>query len=275
MTVIADGPSPAQTELHAVRKRPRFQMSRTVFALMLREMATTYGSSAGGYIWSILEPVLGIAMLAILFSMAMRSPPIGDNFTLFYASGYLPFIMFLQLSNKIARSVNYSRPFLAYPCVTFMDALIARLLLNGLTSVVVFAVVMFGVFAIYNLDFYLDVGAVAVSLGLTLLLAAGVGVLNCFLMTSFPVYDRIWSILTRPLFLISGVLFTYSSMPPVAQEVLWYNPVMHTVGLMREGLYPTYQGEYISIAYVMLISLITLFFGLLLLVRHFKRLLEA
>lgn len=275
MTVIADGPLPAQTELHAVRKRPRFQMSRTVFALMLREMATTYGSSAGGYIWSILEPVLGIAMLAILFSMAMRSPPIGDNFTLFYASGYLPFIMFLQLSNKIARSVNYSRPFLAYPCVTFMDALIARLLLNGLTSVVVFAVVMFGVFAIYNLDFYLDVGAVAVSLGLTLLLAAGVGVLNCFLMTSFPVYDRIWSILTRPLFLISGVLFTYSSMPPVAQEVLWYNPVMHTVGLMREGLYPTYQGEYISIAYVMLISLITLFFGLLLLVRHFKRLLEA
>lgn len=275
MTVIADGPLPAQTELHAVRKRPRFQMSRTVFALMLREMATTYGSSAGGYIWSILEPVLGIAMLAILFSMAMRSPPIGDNFTLFYASGYLPFIMFLQLSNKIARSVNYSRPFLAYPCVTFMDALIARLLLNGLTSVVVFAVVMFGVFAIYNLDFYLDVGAVAVSLGLTLLLAAGVGVLNCFLMTSFPVYDRIWSILTRPLFLISGVLFTYSSMPPVAQEVLWYNPLMHTVGLMREGLYPTYQGEYISIAYVMLISLITLFFGLLLLVRHFKRLLEA
>ncbi|MGM2810355.1 hypothetical protein, partial [Bacillus cereus group sp. Bce027] len=79
MTVIADGPSPAQTELHAVRKRPRVQMSRTVFALMLREMATTYGSFAGGYIWSILEPVLGIAMLAILFSMAMRSPPIGDN----------------------------------------------------------------------------------------------------------------------------------------------------------------------------------------------------
>jgi capsular polysaccharide transport system permease protein len=44
--------------------------------------------------------------------------------------------------------------------------------------------------------------------------------------------------------------------------------------LMRKGLYPTYGGEYISPGYVAVVAAVTLFFGLLLLVRHFKRLLE-
>ena len=53
----------AGSQLHHVRKRPRFQMGRTVVALMLREMATTYGRSAGGYAWAILDPVLGVTLL--------------------------------------------------------------------------------------------------------------------------------------------------------------------------------------------------------------------
>ena len=53
-------------------------MGRTVLALMLREMATTYGRSAGGYLWAILDPVLGIALLSVLFSLALRHPPRAD-----------------------------------------------------------------------------------------------------------------------------------------------------------------------------------------------------
>lgn len=250
-------------------------MARTVWALMLREMATTYGKSAGGYIWAILEPVLGIAMLSVIFSLALRSPPMGNNFPLFYASGFLPFIMFNSLSNKIARSVQFSRPFMAYPCVTFMDTLIARLLLNGLTAVVIATIVIIGIHVIYDLPLLIDFQALALAYGIGVFLAAGIGTLNCFIMTSFPVYEQIWAILTRPLFLISGIFFTYESMPPLAQEILWYNPLIHLVGLMRRGIYPIYDGEYISISYVLMISYITMFFGLLLLVRHFKRLMES
>lgn len=270
-------PSPAtpQKPLHNVRKRPRFQMARIVLALMLREIATTYGRSAGGYVWAILDPVLGIALLSVMFSVALRSPPIGDNFPLFYASGYLPFAMFNSLSQKLARSVQFSRPFMGYPCVTFMDLLVARLVLNGLTDIVVVAIVLTGIAMIYDLPFWIDLGTLALALGLAIFLAAGVGTLNCFIMTSFPVYERIWSIITRPLFLISGVFFTFDIMPPAAQAVLWYNPLIHLVGLMRKSLYPTYGGEYISVAYVALIAAITLCFGLMLLVRHFKRLMES
>lgn len=258
-----------------VRRCPRFQMGRTVMALMLREMATTYGRSAGGYLWAILDPVLGVALLSILFSIALHRPPIGENFALFYASGYLPFSMFNTLSQKMSRSVQFSRPFMSYPRVTFMDTLVARLLLNGLTDVVVMAIILLGIMAIYGLPFQIDIGIMALALSLIILLSAGVGTLNCFLMTSFPIYERIWLIMTRPLFLISGVFFTFDAMPAATREVLWYNPLIHLVGLVRKSLYPTYGGEYISVGYVALIGLVTLFFGLLLLVRHFTRLMES
>lgn len=265
----------APSRLHAVRKRPRFQMARTVMALMLREMSTTYGRSAGGYFWAILDPVLGIALLSVIFSLALQSPMLGTNFPLFYASGYLPFAMTLSLINKIAASVRFSRPFMAYPCVTFMDALFARLLLNGLTNLVVTAIVILGIMLFFDLPLWANLGAISASIGLGVLLAAGVGTLNCYLMTSFPVYEQVWVIATRPLFLISGIFFTLSSLPHEAQEVLWYNPLIHIIGLMRRGLYPTYHGEYISITYVVVLSSVMLFFGLLLLSRHFKRLMES
>lgn len=273
--IASQKPVRSSTRLHAVRKRPRFQMLRTVFALVLREISTTYGRSAGGYFWAVLEPVLSIAFLSIVFSLALRSPPIGSNFPLFYATGFLPFSLALGTIGKVASSVRFSRPFMAYPCVTFMDALIARLLLAGITGTVVISFVMLVIMMMFGLPVWADLRSVATSIGLALLLGAGIGSLNCFLSTSFPIYEQVWSIATRPLFLMSAVFFTFESLPRIARDVLWYNPLVHLIGLMRRGLYPTYDGAYISIGYVVLVSTVTLFFGLLLLSRHFKRLMEA
>lgn len=273
--IASQRPDRRATRLHAVRKRPRFQMARTVMALVLREISTTYGKSAGGYVWAVLEPVLGIALLSIIFSLALRSPPMGSNFPLFYATGFLPFSLAMSIINKVSSSVRFSRPFMAYPCVTFMDALIARLLLAGITGAVVIGIVLSGIMLMFGLPLWADLSSVAISIGLAILLGAGVGSLNCFLSTSFPIYDQVWNIATRPLFLMSAVFFIFDSMPRIAREILWYNPLVHLVGLMRRGIYPTYEGAYISVGYVLLVSMVTLFFGLLLLSRHFKRLMEA
>lgn len=256
------------------RNGPRFRMPRTVVALMLREMATSYGRSAGGYVWAVLEPVLGVALLSVLFSMALRSPGLGSNFPLFYATGYLPFAMFTDLANKTAASIRFSRPFLAYPSVTFLDALLARVVLNALTHVAVIAIVIGGIFLAYQLPGPVDMAGVFEALLLVALLGTGVGTLNCYLMNAFPVWERVWHILTRPLFLISGVIFLYDMMPVRAQDLLWYNPLIHCTGLMRRGFYATYEASYISQAYVVAIALVFLLAGLALLERNHQKLLE-
>ena len=249
-------------------------MARTVVALILREMATTYGRSAGGYIWAILEPVLGVALLSAVFSMALQHPGLGTNFPLFYATGFLPFAMFNDVANKVASSIRFSRPFLAYPSVTFIDTMVARVVLNALTHATVICIVISGIFVIYQLPVVVDMVSVFEALLMTTMLGVGVGTLNCYLMTAFPIWERTWQILTRPLFIVSGIFFTYDSMPKSAQEIAWYNPLLHIIGTTRDGFYGAYRADYVSVTFVMAVACLTFFLGMLLLWRHNRSLLE-
>ena len=68
------------------------------------------------------------------------------------------------------------------------------------------------------------------------LLGLGVGTLNCVIFGFWPTWRNIWNVLTKPLFIISGMFYTFESLPPQAQAVLWYNPLIHAVGLIRGRL---------------------------------------
>ena len=118
---------------------------RAITALMLREMAATYGRSPGGWIWAVAEPVAAVTLLAFVFQLAFDAPPLGRSFVLFYATGYLPFMLFTDVSGKVANALRFSRPLLGYPAIVPIDALIARFLLNLITQILVVAMVVLGI----------------------------------------------------------------------------------------------------------------------------------
>lgn len=247
---------------------------RAITALILREMGTTYGRSPGGYLWAVLEPAAGIALLSLVFSVGFRAPSLGISFPMFYATGMLPFLMFSIVVNKVAQSLNFSRPLLVYPSVTFVDSLIARFVLNILTQLMVSYVVIMSILLLFDTRITPDLSVIAQAFGLTALLAMGIGTLNAFLTTQFPVWQQAWNIIMRPMFLISCIFFLFESIPQPYRDYLWWNPLVHVIGLMRRGFYATYDGPYISVTYVVAISLICLSAGLLFLRRFHRDLLN-
>jgi len=250
--------------------RRRFPGLRTVLALMPREMSTTYGRSPGGYLWAILDPVAGTLLLTAVFALFIRSPPLGTSFPLFYATGILPFTIFTGLSAAVAQAVNFSRPLLAYPSVTWVDAILARFTLHFLTDLMVAYLLFTGIMILFPSQVIMDLASIAESLILAAVLAFGVGTLNCFLFTIFPVWQRGWSILMRPMFLISGVIIPFEAIPQPWQDLLWYNPVVHVIGLMRRGFYFSYDAPYLSVTYVLALSGIMAVIGLVFLSRYHR-----
>jgi len=239
-------------------------------ALVLREMATTHGKSPGGYIWAVLEPVAAIALMTMIFSVGFRAPSIGINFPIFYATGVLPFSLFMDVSSKIAASLMFSKALLAYPKVTFVDAIIGRLIVCVMTQLMVNYVVFVGILATFETRTGPDLPVIATSYAMAIVLGLGVGTLNCFLMTTFPVWQRIWSVVTRPLFIVSCVFFVYDTIPQPYRDYLWYNPLVHVVGMMRHGFYPSYDAPYVSAIYVFAVGLGLMVIGLVFL-RHYHR----
>jgi len=251
-----------------------FATLRSIAALILREMATRYGRSPGGYIWAVVEPMGMILILAAFFSVLVRVPPLGDNFILFFATGMLPYQLYNSLSNSIARAVNFSRSLLFYPAVTWIDAVLARFILNLLTDVLVMLLLLAIFIAVADITLLLDIGPVIMAVALTAALGLGIGLMNCVLIGFFPVWMNIWSILNRPLFFASGILFIYESIPKEIQTYLWYNPLVHITGLMRAGFYPTYDASYASPIYVLIFAIVPGFFGLLLMGRYHREILN-
>ena len=256
------------------RHKARFGSMRAIMALILREMATSYGRSPGGYLWAIVEPAAGIAVLSLVFSALVRSPALGISFPMFYATGMLPFLLYTSVQGKVAGGLTYSRPLLAYPTVTYLDSLLARFILEVMTKLLVGYVVFTAIMLLFetrvNLDFLIIIEAYA----LAALLALGLGTLNCFLFTRLPIYQRAWTIVNMPLFILSGIFFTYEMIPAPYRDYLWFNPLIHITGLMRMGFYSTYRPDHISVAYVTGVSLACLAMGLLLLRRYHRELLN-
>jgi capsular polysaccharide transport system permease protein len=231
---------------------------RVLFALIMREMVTRFGRSPGGYVWAVLEPAGGIALMSIVWSSFARMPDLGESFPLFFATGYIAFHTYNDISNKLSRAVQVNLPLLKFPRVTILDVILARFILLFLTVCFV-GVVILGILVWVEGDrVRLTLSPIYAAIALAGLLGFSIGFFNCIAFAFSPTWERIYSILTRPLFIISGVFYTVEAMPKIIQDILWWNPLIHLTGLMRRGFYPGYEAAYVSIGYVALFILIPL-----------------
>ena len=271
LTPVPPAQKPA---LQPSRPNRRFASLRAIGALILREMATTYGRSPGGYAWALIEPVVGTAVLTSAFTFFVSRPPIGSSFELFFATGMVPFLMWMSVTNKIGTTLIFSRPLLVYPAVTFVDALVARFIVNFLTELMVFYVVMAGILMIYDTRSILDPLRLMEAVALLAMVSFAIGTMNAYLFMRFHLWHQVWSIITRPMMLISGVMMTFDALPDFVKDVLWWNPLIHIIGLVRMGFYPSYDGYYISVIYLVALSLTLTAFGFLLLEAYGRKLLS-
>ncbi|TNC75012.1 sugar ABC transporter permease [Rubellimicrobium roseum] len=253
----------------------RFATPRVITALMLREMTTTYGRKPGGYIWSILEPVAGIALMSWIFTAAgARHPGLGTNFPIFYATGLLPLFAYLHLNSRVMLALSYSRQLLAYPRVTVTDALAARFLVGLITELLVAYIVLAGILMLMDTGTHLILHHVVLGFAMAAALAAGTGVLNCFLNHVFPVWGSVWGLFMRPMIFVSGALILLDALPQEWQRWLVWNPLVHIIAEVRKGFYHGYTPAYVSPAFVFGIALVCGVVGLLLVWRTHRDLLE-
>jgi capsular polysaccharide transport system permease protein len=268
MSSAADAKPLSERPARKVRGRPRLQKLRVLAALILREMSTQYGKSWGGYFWAVGEPAASILLLAVIFGYALHSPPLGNSFMVFYATGIIPFFLFNAVATSVSMSVQQNKGLLSYPVVTALDTVIARLVMEVLTfvavSVVLFPILIWMDHAVVNISLL----PIVMGMLMAAMLGLGVGCVNAVAYAFFPTWRNIWNVLRRPLFIMSGILFTFDMVPSGLRDFLWWNPLIHMIGQMRMGFYRSYDGDYISWVYVFGLALSLFVVGAYLLRRH-------
>jgi capsular polysaccharide transport system permease protein len=105
-------------------------------------------------------------------------------------------------------------------------------------------------------------------------LGLGVGTLNCYLFMAYPINERLWQIATRPLVIVSGLFFLLESVPEPYRDWLWYNPLFHITGEMRNGIFSVYSATYVSYLFVYGLGASLFAIGFLLLSNSYRDLIE-
>jgi ABC-type polysaccharide/polyol phosphate export systems, permease component len=236
---------------------------RVIGALVLRETRSTFGTTQLGYLWAIIEPAAGMALMVLIFSMVGRQPPFGSSFALFFATGILVLRFFSKLSSSLMTVFDANKALLAYPVIKETDVLFARAILIAAT----YAVIMFALFAGLIWFGLADVPAsldnVLQAFAATFCLGFGFGTTNAVIISFWDSWKNIERILTRPLFFISGIFYVPSHLPPAAISILKWNPVLHCVEWMRTGFYANYDSIVIDRSYLIGVALALTLSGLL------------
>ncbi|PPJ45245.1 sugar ABC transporter [Rhizobium sp. KAs_5_22] len=238
--------------------------TRIVSALLIREMSTRFGNKPGGYIWALLDPAAHVLLLTVIFQAIAHVPPLGDNFSLFFATGYLGFQFYHATAGYLNDALKANRALLGYPNVAPIDTLVARFFLQIATNIFVAALVLAAITLELRSPLILNWGPILEAVMLASLLAFGVSLSNTVLFLRYPLYEKIFHIVNKPLFLLSGVVFLPDALPHPFREFILYNPIVHIIMLFREGFYPQYRATVLNMDYLYGFALTALMCGMLL-----------
>jgi len=244
---------------------------RVIYALILRETRTRYGKTRIGYLWALFEPLAHMLIFVAIFSFIGRASPLGGSVAMLVLTGLFPYNLFSNMATQLMNAVEANRVLLSYPHVTPFDVMIARIILEIATQIVVFSFVLL-ILAVQDLwDMKVDsLIEVIVVILVTATLGAGLGLINAVLAFKFPSYTNIFGMTMRPLYFLSGIFFVVGYMSTDIQNIMYYNPIAHLIEWFRSAMYAGYESSFLDKDYLLSFTLTVVFFGLLLLrlVRH-------
>ncbi len=235
---------------------------RVIGALILRETRSAFGTTQLGYLWAILMPAASVAVMVVIFTSMGRQPPFGSSLALFFATGVLTLEHYRKLSDSLMAALGANKALLTYPPIKELDVLFARAILISVTYAVILILFLSGLMAFDLAEFPSYPEHVFIAFLATAFLGFGMGIFNAVVASLWDSWKRIEKILTRPLFFVSGIFYIPSQLPPKAQEILQWNPVLHLVEWMRSGYYPNYESTVLTKTYPIVAALLLTFLGL-------------
>ncbi|CZF80149.1 Polysialic acid transport protein KpsM [Grimontia celer] len=245
-----------------IRQALRVQ-GRVIYALILREALSKYGKSKIGYMWALVEPISQVLLLVLIFSALGRQSPVGGDLAVFFATGIVPWLLYSNLAKRMSSAFSANQALMAYPHVTPFDVLMGRALLESTTMIVVFALIVFALQLMGKALSIHDLFNVITALLTLTVFSIGVGMINAAIRVYWDSWDKLFNAANRPLYFLSGIFFTASSLPPQAREFLQWNPIFQCVEWVRAGFFSTYESAYIRFDFAISCALILFTLGLI------------
>ena len=233
-----------------------------VKALFLREIRTRFGKFRLGYFWAILEPSAHLLVLLGIFGFIMHRTMPDISFPVFLLNGIIPYFIFSNITNRSVGAIEANQGLFNYRPVKPIDTIIARALLETVIYAAVYILLMVVVWMAGEYFEVINLLQLVATWGLLILFSCGIGLIFMVVGRTLAETQKFLPILLKPLYFISCIMYPLHSIPKDYWPYILWNPIVHAVELSREAVMPGYVSDGVSLSYLALCSLVTVFTGI-------------
>lgn len=225
-TVIVGAPGSPRRYLHSL------------WLLSARDLRVRYSTSALGYLWSVLDPLVMSLIYWFIFTQVFQRGNIGaEPYIVFLISGLLPWVWFNMSVSDFTRAFRKDARLVrstAIPRSIWVNRIVVSKGVEFLFSLPV--LVVFAVFAGAKAGWGLLLLPVAVILQLMLLV--GLGLLVAPLCVIWGDLERTTRLILRVMFYASPIIYSLADLPGIFGQLAILNPLAGIFTLYRVGLFP-------------------------------------
>lgn len=230
--------------------------SRTLHALMMREVITRFGRDNLGVLWLVVEPMLFTLGVTALWTAAGMNHGSSLPIVAFAVTGYSSVLLWRNCATRSVMAIDSNLSLLFHRNVKVIDVFLTRSVLEiaGAT----------GSFTILA-TFFTSVGWMAAPVdmlqvvfgwfmlawfGAALALVIGAG-------TAYShVVEKLWGPTSYLLFPLSGAAFMVDWLSPGFQKIVLLLPMVHGVEIMREGYFGNAVRTHYDVGYMAVCCLV-------------------
>jgi len=237
---------------------------RVIGALFMREVLTRFGRHNIGFLWLFVEPMIFTVLIALIWEHIRNRHFESISILAFAVTGYTTVLLWRNMPGRCMHAVEPNASLLYHRQVKILDVYLARILLEavGVTMAFVFLILFFVLIG----SMALPVDPLQMAVGWFMLAWFGAS----FAVTMGPLSERsvlvekIWHPLSYISFIFSGAIFLVNMLPPTAQKIILWLPMVHGVEYLREGYFGPVVPFHYDLGYMAVCNLGLMIFGLLL-----------
>ncbi|MCU6760812.1 Polysialic acid transport protein kpsM [uncultured Roseburia sp.] len=200
----------------------RKQYFFVVRELVSREIKRKYSRSKLGILWSVLNPLLSMAVLSMIFS-TMFSRSI-ENYPIYYLTGYTIWNLFTNATNTAMTSLVDNKTLLLQvklPKVIFPVARVYTAFVNFLYSLIAYAIMLI----VFKVKPDIHMLWFPVIVAFLLLFCMGVSYILTIAFSFFGDIKHLYSVILTLWMYLSAIFYPVDALPDFAYKVIVLNPI--------------------------------------------------
>ena len=199
--------------------------------LVSRELKRKYSRSRLGILWSVLSPLLSMAVLSLVFSAMFRKSI--ENYPVYYLTGFILWNFFTTATNTAMTALADNQTLILqvkFPREVFPFARVYTAFVNFLYSLIAYGIILL----IFRIRLSAAVFLFPVIVFFIFLFSLGMGYLLSVLYVFFGDVRHLYSVFLTLWMYLSALFYPLELLPETMQRLIWQNPIYNFIAAARD-----------------------------------------